>query len=133
MGRRAGSRGGLGRMSIRDLHAEVRRRERAAGGLLKRKARLLARLSEVEEQIRRDGIAAGASGAGSRPRNEMNLVESLAKVLKGKTLSVTKAAEAVQAAGYRTVAANFRTIVNQALIKNKKVFKKIERGQYTAE
>ena len=120
-------------MSIRDLHAEVRRRERAAGGLLKRKARLLARLSEVEEQIRRDGIAAGASGAGSRPRNEMNLVESLAKVLKGKTLSVTKAAEAVQAAGYRTVAANFRTIVNQALIKNKKVFKKIERGQYTAE
>ena len=63
----------------------------------------------------------------------MNLVDSLAKVLKSKTLSVTEATEAVQKAGYLTTAANFRTIVNQALIRETKVFKKVSRGQYTAK
>ena len=41
-------------------------------------------------------------------------------------------AEAVQKAGYKTGAANFRTIVNQSLIKNKAMFKKMGRGEYTA-
>jgi hypothetical protein len=45
---------------------------------------------------------------------------------------VTQVAAAVQKAGYKTFAANFRTIVNQTLIKNRKIFKKISRGQYTA-
>jgi hypothetical protein len=131
MGRRAGSGGGLRNLSIRDLHAEIRRRERAAGGLIRRREKLVQKLAQVDAQIAKQGIAVPGSG-GTRPRNSMNLVESLAKVLKGKTMSVTEAAEAVQAAGYRTSAANFRTIVNQALIKNSKQFKKVERGQYTA-
>ena len=40
--------------------------------------------------------------------------------------------EAVQKAGYKTVSKTFRTIVNQALIANGKVFRKVSRGQYTA-
>lgn len=132
MGRKAGSGGGLRRMSIRDLHAEIRRRERVTSGLIRRRNKLAAKLAALDAQIRSHGVSVGGGGGGTRPRNEMNLVESLAKVLKGKTLSVTDAAEAVQAAGYKTSAENFRTIVNQALIKNNKVFKKIDRGQYTA-
>jgi hypothetical protein len=70
-------------------------------------------------------------GARTRARNPNNLVESLAAVLRGKTLSVTDAAEAVQRAGYQTTSPNFRTMVNAALLK-KKFFKRVERGQYTA-
>ena len=53
-------------------------------------------------------------------------------MISGRTLSVSELAEAVQSAGYKTSSANFRTIVNQALLANPKAFKKIARGQYTA-
>lgn len=61
----------------------------------------------------------------------MNLVEALVKVLTGRTMSVTEVTQAVQDAGYQTSSANFRTIVNQTLIKSK-AFKKVSRGKYTA-
>lgn len=69
---------------------------------------------------------------GPRPRNKENLVGALQKVLKGKTMSVSEVAVAVKKAGYKTKSANFRIIVNQALISNRKLFKKVARGQYTA-
>jgi hypothetical protein len=47
-------------------------------------------------------------------------------------MGVSEAADAVLKAGYQTNAANFRTIVNQTLIKNRSMFKKVGRGQYTA-
>lgn len=71
-------------------------------------------------------------GARTRANNSMTLVEALQKVLNGTTMGVTEVSEAVQRAGYKTNADNFRTIVNQTLIKNKKQFKKVSRGQYTA-
>lgn len=75
----------------------------------------------------------GTPGPGrKRFRNDTNLVEALAKVLKGKTMGVTEVAAAVTHAGYKTTAANFRTIVNQALLRHTKVFKKVARGKYTA-
>ncbi len=66
-----------------------------------------------------------------RPKNSMNLAEALAKMLKGKTMGVNEAAANVQKAGYKTNSPNFRTIVNQTLIKDPR-FKKVARGQYTA-
>jgi len=50
----------------------------------------------------------------------------------GKTMGVSEAADAVQRAGYKTSAANFRTIVNQTMLKSPKI-KKVSRGQYTAK
>jgi hypothetical protein len=70
---------------------------------------------------------------GRRPRNTGSLVESLKKLLKGRTMTVTEMADAVQKAGYKTSSPNFRTIVNQTLINNKKDFKRVARGQYTAK
>lgn len=131
MARKSGSQVGLKKMSIKDLHAEIRRRERSAGSLMRKRERLLDQLAELNTAIVKAGAKINSRG-GARPKNEMNLVQSLAKVLRGKTMSVTDVASAVRAAGYKTTAANFRTIVNQALIKNTKVFKKIGRGQYTA-
>ena len=83
----------------------------------------------LEIRFRRTGLG----GRGKRPKNKLNLVAALGKVLKKETLSVTDAAAAVQRIGYRTTSPNFRTIVNQALLANRKVFKKVGRGQYTAK
>ncbi len=61
----------------------------------------------------------------------MTLADALASVIKGKPLSVTEAAEAVQKVGYRTNSNNFRTQVNIAMIKGP--FKRVGRGQYAAK
>ena len=53
--------------------------------------------------------------------------------MRGKQMGVSEIAEAVQAAGYKTSSANFRTIVNQALIRETDLFKKVSRGVYTAK
>ncbi len=92
---------------------------------------LLAQVAEVEGQIASmtGGKLTGSSGR--RPRNNTNLAEALHGVLKGKRRGVSEAAQAVLDSGYRTTAGNFRTIVNQRLINDKR-FKKVERGVYTA-
>jgi hypothetical protein len=78
-------------------------------------------------------VAGRPGGSGRRARNEMNLVDALSLTLKGKTMGVSEVADAVQRDGYKTTSPNFRTIVNQALLSNSKVFKKVSRGQYTAK
>ena len=73
------------------------------------------------------------AGERKRHRNDSNLVEALQKVLSGKVMGVTEVARAVQEAGYKTTSPNFRTIVNQTLIKNPQAFTKQGRGLYTSK
>jgi len=120
-------------MSIGELQAELQRRERGIRKLERKRERLLGELTQIDTELAAVGALSASGGVRRRPRNEMNLVDSLAQVLDGKTMSVTDVTAEVQKAGYLTTAANFRTIVNQALIREKKVFKKISRGQYTAK
>lgn len=70
--------------------------------------------------------------AGSTRENGDTLVPMLSKVLS-KPMSVTDAAAAVQKSGYKTGSPNFRTIVNAALLKNKKLFKRVSRGIYVSK
>lgn len=123
----------IGTMSTTELERELSRRQAMARRLERRRDHLAEQLEEVDRELAALGGLGGISigGVRKRPRNDMNLAESLAKVLKTKTMSVTEVSEAVQKAGYRTSAANFRTIVNQTLIKDKR-FKKVSRGRYTA-
>lgn len=126
----------LSKMSVSQLQAEINRRVRSTRALHRRRAKLVAKLSSLDAMILSAGGSVGDAGGRmggvrKRAQNSMNLVEALQKVLKSKTMSVTDAAAAVQKAGYVTTADNFRTIVNQALIKHTDKFKKIERGQYT--
>ncbi len=72
-------------------------------------------------------------GSRKRHRNDTNLVDALRGVLSGTTMGVSEVAEAVQVAGYKTTSPNFRTIVNQTLLKHTDVFTKKGRGQYTAK
>ncbi len=120
-------------MSIAELQAELQRRERGIRKLERRRERLLDELATVDAELGAVGALSSSGSIRRRPRNEMNLVDSLAAVLDNKTMSVTEVTQEVQKAGYMTTAANFRTIVNQALIREKKVFKKVARGQYTAK
>lgn len=119
-------------LSISDLQAELKVRQREVGKLQRKRERLYTQIAEVDAELAALGALSTSGAVLRRPRNEMNLVESLAKMLNGKTMSVTEAADEVQKQGYMTTAANFRTIVNQALIRETKVFKKVSRGQYTA-
>ena len=114
-----------------ELTAELKRRQRELGKLERKRARAADHLAELDAEIA--ALGGGFSDGGRRrPRNETNLADALVDVLKGKEMGVSEAAEAVQAAGYRTSAANFRTIVNQTLIKDKRI-KKVARGVYTAK
>lgn len=147
----------LARASSKDLQAELERRQQEADDLQRRREALLAELSDIEATLsdygeidarsrigRRRGPGrppgsgrkktrrAGSRGRG-RGRNKMSLVDALSRTLNGKTLSVTDAADAVRKNGYHTKSDNFRTIVNQALLGNPGVFKRVSRGQYTAK
>lgn len=127
-----------GIVTLEDIKKEVAKRQKTVDALAKRRARLLDELGEVDGELRRLGGVIGANGrivaltgpGRKRPRNEMNLANSLAKVLANKAMSVTEVAEAVQEAGYATTSPNFRTIVNQTLIKDRR-FKRVSRGRYT--
>lgn len=127
-------RSNLSHLSVRDLEAELSRRKRRVGALVRKHRRLLDQASRVAEQIHELGGAVnGAARTGrSRPKNEASLVDMLTKALKGKTMGAAEAADAVQKAGYRSNAKSFRTVVSIALINSGK-FKRVERGRYTAK
>lgn len=129
----------LSSLSAADLHREVERRKKFGKSLAAKRDRLLAKAAKIERQMVVFGIEAGATDRTARgtvrkrPQNNTTLPEALAKLLKGKTLRVNDIVSAVQKAGYKTSAANFRTIVNNALLGHKSLFKKVARGQYTAK
>ena len=128
----------LSSLSNAELLREVARRERKVRTLVRKRDKLMQKVRLLDADIEQFGgrAASGRGGAITgrrRPANSMNLVEALTKVLSGKTMGVSEAAEAVKKAGYATTSPNFRTIVNQALLSNGSSFKRVERGQYTAK
>lgn len=128
--------GKLSTLTTAEIQKELRRRSRQVGTLVRRRNRLQAKLAKLDDAIRLMGGAVGGLTRAGAPRrrakNDVSLVDALAQTLKGKTMGVTEAADAVRHSGYKTTAANFRTMVNAALIKHRKVFRKVSRGQYTA-
>jgi hypothetical protein len=145
--------------SVADIQAELTRRQSIVTELEARREALASELASVDQAIAHAGgvaksrgrgrprgsaarvarLGAPASAAAGRKRrrrgrggNESSLVSTLQQVLSGTTLSVVDAVEAVKRAGYRTKAAHFRTIVNQALTANPDVFRKVSRGMYTS-
>ncbi len=150
----------LSRISTVDLRRELERRHSRVGAIQSRRAQLAAALASLDAELNafgepvvvkrgpgrppgsknkkkrgktgRRGRRSNRGAAATRAQNTMTLTEALQGVLRGKTMGVTEVSKAVQKAGYKTNAANFRTIVNQTLIKNSKMFRKVDRGLYTA-
>lgn len=123
-------------LTMSDLRRELKRRERRIGThvrrLTKKRERLMQQLASIDAEIAQYGGAIPRGSVRKRAQNKMNLADALAKVLKSATMSVTEVSEAVQEAGYKTTSPNFRTIVNQTLIKDPR-FKRVGRGQYTVK
>ena len=132
----------LNNLSTEEIEKELKRRERETSRKLKtlerKREKLAAQLEELDQQIAEYAAELGVSARtkngrrGRRPRNEASLADSLNKLLKNKSMSVTEAAQAVQEAGYKTTSPNFRTIVNQTLITDDR-FKRTGRGRCTVK
>lgn len=99
----------------------------------------VARLSRIRDRLRKklEGVEAklvaieGESGKTTRARNHSSLQEIIHQVLvkAGEPLKVGEILDRVQAEGYRSKSDNFRGIVNQTLIKDKRL-SKAGRGMY---
>ncbi|MCC6285463.1 MAG: hypothetical protein IT439_09205 [Phycisphaerales bacterium] len=148
--RRAAGGASLRSLSTSALLAEVRRREQSINSMIRDRDTIAARLASLEDEIatllgeapartssrgsgKRAGKRARRGSTGRvRPKNDGTLEDALVKTLTDKVMGVNEVAAAVIAAGYKTNAENFRTIVNQCLIRSTRI-KKISRGKYTAK
>ena len=118
--------------SIGQLMQLLHSRQSQVKKLEKQRGKLQRKLDAVDERLRQLGGSGGRSGrGGTRARNDQSLIEVIESVLKssGKAMKVGDIADAAQSKGYRSNSANFRGIVNQTLIKDKR-FSAASRGMY---
>lgn len=117
-------------LSIVELERMLQSRRSRLSVLERKRSKLLRRLEALDSQITHMGGASRTSGG--RVRNKLSLSDSIVKVLKkhGAPVRVGDIAQNVLHAGYSTNSDNFRVIVNQALIKDKRFAKGADRGTY---
>ncbi|MGD1277455.1 MAG: hypothetical protein ABR964_09545 [Tepidisphaeraceae bacterium] len=121
-------------LSISQLEKVLHQRRAKLGTLEKQRMALSRRLKKVEGKI----LVLGGDGIGRpgrrrrRVRNARSLNETIVAVLKKASGAVRVAdiVKGVLSTGYRSTSANFRGIVNQALIKDKRFAKAGARGTY---
>jgi hypothetical protein len=118
-----------GELSIAQLERLLQNRRVQLSAKQKERAKLQKKIDQLDRQIRALGGGGGTNG--ERARNTHSLVASIENALRGssKPMRVGDVAEAVVKAGYRSNSANFRGIVNQTLIKDKR-FASAGRGVY---
>ncbi len=117
-------------LSIVQLEKMLEERRSKIGSLERKRSKFQRQLDTLDAQI----ASLGGSGRtrGFRPRNKTTLNDAIAAVLK-KSVGPMKVADIARNAlnsGYSTSSSNFRVIVNQALIKDKRFTKAGERGTY---
>ena len=118
-------------LSLAQLERLVQSRRGEMAKLTRKREKIQKQLDAIDGRIA--SISGGASGGrgGTRARNEVSLQEAILQTLSkaGGPLSVGQILDKVSAAGYRSTSANFRGIVNQTLIKDKR-FVSSSRGMY---
>lgn len=122
----------ISNMSLDDIQRLIQDRQKQIRKLEKQRAKFQKKVDQIDRQIVSLGGSAGRRGrGGGRARNEVSLVEAIAQVLGQGSgpMGVGDITEKVQASGYRSNAANFRGLVNQTLIKDKR-FVSAGRGLY---
>lgn len=123
--------------------AEIDRRRTLLGQLQGQRADLQSQLDAVNAQIAQLGPI-GSVDQQPRPHprigdgrdrrgNKQSLSPLLHSILRGKTMSVVEMADAAKKTGYKSKSKNFRAVVSLALLKNRGMFKRVGRGQYTAK
>ena len=119
---------------VRTRRTEMTRLTRQRDKLQKRLDDLDGRIAEIAGGPGFAGAMGGRSaggGGGGRARNDVSLQDAIHRVLSKASapMGVGDIMEKVRAAGYRSNSANFRGIVNQTLIKDKR-FSSAARGVY---
>ena len=115
-------------LTLDQLEQMIRGRRVQLGKLQRQRVKLARKLDQMDERIRHLG---GRGRPGGRARNDQSLLVVIESVLKGagKPMKVGDITEAVGSRGYRSNSVNFRGIVNQTLIKDKR-FAQASRGLY---
>lgn len=116
-------------LTIAELQRLLNVRQRELNGLMNKRQRLQAKLDELDKQIA--GLGSNGVTGGGRARNATSLIGALESVLRdaGGPLKVGDIVNNVLKTGYQSTSANFRGIVNQTLIKDKR-FQSAGRGMY---
>jgi len=117
-------------LSLAQLERLMNTRRAEMSKLTRQRDKLQKRLDAVDSKIA--AISGGAGGRpGSRARNAVSLQEAILQVLTkaGGPMKVGDIMDKVSNMGYRSTSANFRGIVNQTLIKDKR-FVSSSRGMY---
>jgi hypothetical protein len=117
----------LSMMSIGELQRLIGKRQKVVNRLERKRATLQKRIDKIDAELAAEGVHRGngrsaGAGRGGRARNDRPLADVVVEVLQkaGAAMKVSDIADAVQATGYRSNSANFRGIVNQLLIKDKR-------------
>ena len=124
-------------LTIAQLQRVLNDKKAELDKLHRQRSQLQKKMNLLDRQIERvnggaDGIRLGRGmGGGTRARNEHSLLDTIENVLRsaGKPLKVGDIMDGVLGTGYRSGSANFRGIINQTLIKDKR-FGQVERGTY---
>jgi len=132
-------------LSTAELLKELDRREKGAGKLEAKRAKLLDELRQLDEQLAQLGVSPGqaprGAGAGAaaarapngkrtRARNPVNLPDAIAMAMEvGAVVSPAEASELVISNGFKTTSQRFNMMVSNALAKDSR-FKRLSRGQY---
>jgi hypothetical protein len=122
----------LNNLSIAQLKNIIASRESEISRLERQRAKIARKLSQIDSRITSlGGDGRMRSASGGRVKNSKSLPEMLVTVLSksSKAMGVGDIADAVRSGGYKTNSANFRGIVNQTLIKDKR-FNSASRGLY---
>ena len=122
------------RFTISQLENMLSSKRTQLDALGRERNQLQKQLDALDAKIRSLGGGRGgmAVTTGGRARNSKSLIESIEEVLgkSSKPVSVGDILDGVQASGYRSNSANFRGIINQTLIKERKRFANAGRGLY---
>jgi hypothetical protein len=126
-------------LTIAQLQRVLNDKKAELDKLHKQRSQLQKKMNVLDRQIERvnggavglRGMGGGGGGGGTRARNEHSLLDTIENVLRsaGKPLKVGDIMDGVIGTGYRSGSANFRGIINQTLIKDKR-FGQVERGTY---
>jgi hypothetical protein len=111
--------------------SELKKLHKQRAGLQSQIDKVDARIAKLNGAAGGGGHRGGGGGTRTRAKNKKSLVDTLKEVLsKGKPLPVGEIVEGVLATGYKSSSPNFRAIVNQTLIKERKSFASAGRGVY---
>ena len=118
-------------LSVAQLERLLNEKKSGIEKLNRKRAELQKKLDALDREIEKLGGSPGQRTAGGRARNAMSLTKTLEAILQGgQPMSVKDIVDAVQAKGYRSSSPAFRGIVNQTLIKERKMFSNPSRGMY---